>query len=197
MSDTCELPITGPIHNLVTAGLGTVRVMVPAALQQDSGILIVFGEISTNRPVLLRIHSRCFYGDVLGSLHCDCGEQLSRSKELLRMRGGILAYLEQEGRGLGIRCKAAAYEAAEKSAVSSFEYFDSNFGVTDSRDYSGVAAALKEVGVRHVELLTNNPDKIGALEASGLTVRRAAIVVEANPASAEYLESKRLRGHLI
>jgi GTP cyclohydrolase II len=151
------------------------------------------------KPPLVRLHSECLTGDVFGSLKCDCGPQL---KEALRIigdaGGGVLLYLRQEGRGIGLANKLRAYALQDRG----LDTVDANrrlgFG-DDERDYGHAAAMLRALGIDGVRLLTNNPNKVAGLEAAGITVtERVAHHMPANPHNADYLATKRKKsGHLI
>jgi len=150
------------------------------------------------QPPLVRLHSECLTGDVFGSLKCDCGPQL---KEALRIigeaGGGVLLYLRQEGRGIGLANKLRAYALQDRG----LDTVDANrrlgFG-DDERDYAHAAAMLKALGIDRVRLLTNNPNKVAGLEAAGVeVVERVAHHMPANPHNADYLATKHKRsGHL-
>ncbi|MEO7749591.1 MAG: GTP cyclohydrolase II [Sphingomicrobium sp.] len=152
-----------------------------------------------SEPPLVRLHSECLTGDVFGSLKCDCGPQL---KEALRIigaaGGGVLLYLRQEGRGIGLANKLRAYALQDRG----LDTVDANrrLGFTDDdRDYGHASAMLRALGIDRVRLLTNNPNKVAALEAAGIAVvERVAHHMPANPHNADYLATKRARsGHLI
>jgi GTP cyclohydrolase II len=152
-----------------------------------------------DRPVLARLHSSCLTGDVLGSLKCDCGVQLQAALTAIAAdpRGGILLYLQQEGRGIGLLNKLRAYALQDQG----FDTVDANMRLgfeADERDFSLAAAMLTQLGVNHVRLLTNNPDKVAGLAAHGLTVTRVPHAMPPNPHNLAYLGTKRDRqGHLL
>ena len=158
------------------------------------------GAPRTDRPVLVRLHSACLTGDLLGSLKCDCGPQLRAAIAAIAANpeGGILLYLQQEGRGIGLINKLRAYALQDQG----FDTVDANlrlgFG-EDERDFGLAAAMLGLLNVDSVELLTNNPGKVAGLEANGVkVVRRIAHALPANPHNAHYLATKRDRsGHLL
>jgi GTP cyclohydrolase II len=160
-------------------------------------VALVVGAFA-GKPPLVRLHSECLTGDVFGSLKCDCGPQL---KEALRIigeaGGGVLLYLRQEGRGIGLANKLRAYALQDRG----FDTVDANlrlgFG-DDERDYAHAAAMLKALGIDEVRLLTNNPQKVEGLEAAGIKVaERVAHHMPANPHNADYLATKRKKsGHL-
>lgn len=151
------------------------------------------------KPPLVRLHSECLTGDVFGSLKCDCGPQL---KEALRIigaaGGGVLLYLRQEGRGIGLANKLRAYALQDRG----LDTVDANRRLgfaDDERDYGHAAAMLRALGIDEVRLLTNNPGKVAGLEAAGIgVVERVAHHMPANPHNADYLATKRNKsGHLI
>ncbi len=161
-------------------------------------ILIGRPEQAEGAP-LTRIHSECFTGDLLGSLRCDCGPQLRQAIDRMEQEGtGILLYLAQEGRGIGIASKLRAYTLQDQGADTA----DANQALgwqADERNFLIAARMLQELGVSRVRLLTNNPDKIAALEACGITVqRREAHAIPANGVNDFYLATKAARfGHLL
>jgi GTP cyclohydrolase II len=151
------------------------------------------------KPPLVRLHSECLTGDVFGSLKCDCGPQLKEALHIIgREGGGVLLYLRQEGRGIGLANKIRAYALQDRG----LDTVDANrrLGfVDDARDYGHAAAMLRALGIDEVRLLTNNPDKVSGLEAAGIkVVERVAHEMPANPHNADYLATKRKRsGHLL
>ena len=163
---------------------------------QDHVALLVgaFG----GKPPLLRLHSECLTGDVFGSLKCDCGPQLKEALRLIgEAGGGVLLYLRQEGRGIGLANKLRAYALQDRG----LDTVDANLRLgfaDDERDYAHAAAILRELGIDEVRLLTNNPNKVAALEAEGIKVaERVAHHMPANPHNADYLLVKRSKsGHL-
>ncbi len=149
-------------------------------------------------PPLVRLHSECLTGDVLGSLKCDCGPQLDAALKLIAESGwGILLYLRQEGRGIGLINKLRAYELQDQG----FDTVDANLRLgfdVDTRDFGVAARILQLLGAAHVRLLTNNPAKAARLEAGGIMVERAAHSLPANPHNRAYLMTKRDRtGHML
>ena len=164
---------------------------------QEHVALVVGG--FAGAPPLVRLHSECLTGDVFGSLKCDCGPQL---KEALRIiggsGGGILLYLRQEGRGIGLANKIRAYSLQDRG----LDTVDANRRLgfaDDERDYAHAAAMLRALGVDRVRLLTNNPAKVEGLEAAGIAVtERVPHQMPANPHNADYLATKRKKsGHLL
>jgi len=177
---------------------GDVRVVVqsPPTGEAASACALIFGQPADG--CLVRIHSRCLYGDVFGSTECDCGRQLQRSIELIRGKsGGLVIYLEQEGRGAGLFAKAKAYRYCEDSDADSFAAYAAMHLPPDSRSYDAAATLIGQLGIQRVTLLTNNPDKVAGLRKRGITVTRAPLRVPVSAAAERYLESKRLRGHML
>lgn len=149
------------------------------------------------KPPLLRLHSECLTGDVFGSLKCDCGLQLKEALRLIGEAGGVLLYLRQEGRGIGLANKLRAYALQDRG----LDTVDANLRLgfaDDERDYAHAAAILRELGIDEVRLLTNNPNKVAALEAEGIKVaERVTHHMPSNPHNADYLAVKRSKsGHL-
>lgn len=159
-------------------------------------LALVVGRPDFAGPVAVRLHSSCFTGDLLGSLRCDCGDQLQRAVDHLAVEGGVLLYLAQEGRGTGLASKLRAYRLQDLG----FDTLDADRHLGfrgDERDFGLAAALLEQLGVRRIRLLTNNPAKIQALRAAGVEVLdRIPLQVAANPHNARYLATKRDRaGH--
>ena len=159
---------------------------------------IVVGEIDASKPVLVRLHSECFTGDLLGSLKCDCGPQLRGALARIGREGaGIVLYLAQEGRGIGLLNKLRAYHLQDQG----FDTVEANvrlgFGI-DERHFALAARMLRDLGVSRVRLLTNNPDKVAGLEAEDIAVEgRVPLVFTPNPHNEDYLRTKALKtGHL-
>ncbi len=161
-------------------------------------LALVKGDVTTPGPVLTRMHSECLTGDVLGSLRCDCGEQLQSSLRRIEREGrGVLVYLRQEGRGIGLGAKIQAY-ALQEQGLDTVEANERLGFPADLRDYGIGAQILTDLGVSELDLMTNNPKKIAGLEGHGLTVhRRVAIEVAAGPENRRYLETKKTKlGHI-
>lgn len=162
-------------------------------------LALVKGEISIAEPVLVRVHSECLTGDALGSLRCDCGPQLNRALEHIAEEGkGVLLYIRQEGRGIGLANKLRAYELQDQG----FDTVEANEKLgfkPDLRDYGVGAQILVDLGVSKLRLMTNNPRKIVGLEGYGLhVVERVPLLTKPNPANLGYLTTKREKlGHLI
>jgi GTP cyclohydrolase II len=161
-------------------------------------VALTVGTVDDGAPVAARIHSECLTGDVFGSRRCDCGEQLEQTLERLQAEGrGVLIYLRQEGRGIGLTNKIRAYALQE----SGLDTVDANRALglpDDMRDYRSAAEMLRDLGVQAVALITNNPDKIASLERHGVrVVERLPLHVAPNIHNRLYIEAKRARmGHL-
>ena len=160
-------------------------------------VALIKGTWKADEPVLVRMHSSCMTGDIFGSKRCDCGEQLHRAMQMIDQDGkGIVVYLNQEGRGIGLMNKIAAYKLQEQGD----DTVDANIHLgfqPDEREYGVGAQILRELGVGKIRLITNNPVKRGGLESYGLEiVENVPIVVPPNPFNKRYLETKRIRmGH--
>ena len=160
---------------------------------------LVKGEWKDNEPILVRVHSSCATGDILGSCRCDCGEQLHKAMEMIDKEGkGVLVYMQQEGRGIGLMNKIAAYKLQEEG----YDTVDANVHLgfkPDERDYGCGAQILRQLGVHKMRLLTNNPTKRVGLEAYGLEiVENVPIEITPNKYDYKYLKTKKDRmGHLL
>lgn len=160
-------------------------------------LAIVIGEPVKKDAPLVRVHSSCITGDLLGSLRCDCGDQLHKALELIAKEGdGVLIYLNQEGRGIGIANKLRAY-VLQDTGVDTYEANHALGFEDDERDFGIASEILASLGIRAVSLITNNPDKVRVLKDAGLAVKRQVpVVIPANPHSQRYLEAKAARrGH--
>ncbi|WP_336985473.1 GTP cyclohydrolase II [Altererythrobacter aquiaggeris] len=199
-------------HNLTIA----TRAKLPVAASDDAQIVafrsaddtrehvaLIIGAQNSDKVPLVRLHSECLTGDILGSLKCDCGPQLdaalaAMADEAAKGGWGVLLYMRQEGRGIGLVNKLRAYRLQDQG----FDTVDANqrLGLPDeSRDFATAAKMLELLGVREVQLMTNNPRKVAALEQAGVTIsRRVAHELPANPHNVRYLATKRDRsGHLL
>lgn len=164
----------------------------------EPDLALIYGDPTAADAPLVRLHSECLTGDVLGSRRCDCGEQLHRALHIIAEEGrGVLLYLRQEGRGIGLLNKLRAYRLQEHGldTVEANEHLGFR---ADERDYQNAAIMLRDLGVERVRLLSNNPNKVAGLEASGVeVVERISLLVEPGSDNAGYLETKRTRlGHL-
>jgi GTP cyclohydrolase II len=167
--------------------------------ETEEAVVLKLGEIGDPvNPPLVRIHSQCLTGDVFHSLRCDCRSQLELALDAITTEGrGLLIYEHQEGRGIGLLNKLRAYELQDKG-LDTVEANERLGFAADLRDYALPAAILKHFGVHAVRLLSNNPDKVNALERAGIkVVERAPIVAPPLATTAEYLRTKREKlGHL-
>ncbi len=164
------------------------------SVDQKDHLALRTGEADQAEGLLVRLHSECFTGDVLHSLRCDCGDQLRLALDLIASEGaGVLLYLRQEGRGIGLRDKLRAYNLQDQG----LDTVDANLALghqADERDYGAAARILGHLGVRSVRLLTNNPHKIDSLRALGVeVVGRIPLQIDSTSENQAYLETKRTR----
>jgi GTP cyclohydrolase II len=166
---------------------------------QDEAIALVRGKLNGKAAPLVRVHSQCLTGDVLGSLRCDCRAQLELSlKKIGHVGSGILLYLPQEGRGIGLMNKLRAYELQD-GGMDTVEANESLGFAADSRDYDFSAQILKKLGATKIRLLSNNPEKVRQLEKSGIRVfQRVPCQPRISKTSRAYLQTKKSKmGHLL
>ncbi|RJO74110.1 GTP cyclohydrolase II [Nocardia panacis] len=191
--------LAGDTEHRITRAGGELRVRV---LELDgygeSGHALIFGDPADG--CLVRVHSRCLYGEALGSDDCDCGPELTKSLDLMQANGsGVLIYLEQEGRGLGLLAKARGYRHSQCRGTDTFASYEALGYPADARSYDAAARVLLALRLRAVDLLTNNPAKVAALTAAGLAVTAVPLYTRVRSERArDYLEAKRRRrGHWI
>ncbi len=168
-------------------------------LERKTHLALVLGEIDPEQPVLMRVHSECLTGDVFGSLRCDCGQQLERAMEIIAQDGrGIIVYLRQEGRGIGLINKLRAYELQDAGADTVVANERLGFRA-DQRDYGIGAQILSDLGARKLRVLSNNPVKFVALKGYGLEiVERVPLEITPDSHSRRYLKTKKEKlGHLL
>ena len=186
-----EFPVKGNGHVDALAREGKVE------RRKESAVALVMGDVHS-APPLVRIHSQCLTGDVFGSMRCDCRQQLELAMQMIADAGaGILLYEQQEGRGIGLMAKLQAYELQDRG----FDTIQANEELgfdADYRQYALPAEALKQLGVRQVRLISNNPDKVAALENAGIkVVERVSADVVPYEHSENYLRTKKEKmGHL-
>ncbi len=188
-----------------------VEVMLPTTygdfklipfIQESNGlehIALVKGELTKDEPILTRVHSSCMTGDIFGSYRCDCGVQLHKAMEMIEKEGrGVLIYLNQEGRGIGLSNKIRAYKLQEQGRDTVEANIDLGFK-DDERDYGVGANILRELGLGKLKLITNNPVKRAGLEGYGLTIfENIPLVIEPNEHNAFYLKTKQEKmGHFL
>ncbi len=154
-------------------------------------LALVHKNIDLSNPVLIRMHSECITGDLFGSKKCDCGEQLEKALEELGKANGILLYLRQEGRGIGLINKLRAYKLQE----SGLNTIEANLHLgfkAEERNFSEAIKILQQLSVKEVKVLTNNPIKLEAFEDSGIkVVERIPLVIDSNETNEEYLKIKK------
>jgi 3,4-dihydroxy 2-butanone 4-phosphate synthase/GTP cyclohydrolase II len=160
---------------------------------------LAFGKTRMRENVLVRVHSECMTGDIFGAMRCECGEQLDAALDRIVSEGsGVLVYLRgHEGRGIGLVAKVRTHVLQDEQGMDTIDSATSLGLPVDTRDYGPAAAVLKHLQIRSVRLMSNNPDKIAALEAHGITVAaRVPILIPANDHNVGYLTAKRNRmGH--
>jgi GTP cyclohydrolase II len=177
---------------------GTFEMFVYGTPDHEEHVALTLGAIDDGEPVLVRAHSECLTGDVFGSSRCDCGEQLDDSLRFLQEESrGVLLYLRQEGRGIGLANKVSTYALQEQG----LDTVEANLALglpEDMRDYRVATEMLLDLGVRRARLLTNNPAKIEGLERYGVeVVERLPLWISPNPSNLAYLQTKQKKmGHL-
>jgi 3,4-dihydroxy 2-butanone 4-phosphate synthase/GTP cyclohydrolase II len=163
-------------------------------------IALVKGEIKGDEPVLVRVHSECLTGDAFGSLRCDCGEQLESAMRMIEQaESGVLLYMRQEGRGIGLKNKIRAYGLQDSEGLDTVQANERLGFPADLRDYGVGAQILHDLGVRKMRIITNNPGKRAGIEGYGLTiVDRVPLEIQPNARNLEYLRTKKEKlGHVL
>jgi len=188
--------LTNEVNNLVQTRIPTqygefVLHYFSNTIDDKEHVALVFGKVTDKEDVPVRIHSECFTGDVLGSRRCDCGEQLDKALQLISEHGkGVLIYLRQEGRGIGLLKKLQAYNLQDQG----MDTVDANIHLghlADEREYTIAALILANLKVQSIQLITNNPNKIEQLKTLGVNVKsRISIQVESNCDNQAYLQTK-------
>jgi 3,4-dihydroxy 2-butanone 4-phosphate synthase/GTP cyclohydrolase II len=192
------------VKKLVTAKLPTEWGEFTLNLYEDTvlgehHVALVKGDVASQSDVMVRVHSSCFTGDVLNSLRCDCGEQLHMALKMVRDKGrGVVLYMHQEGRGIGLANKLHAYILQDQGLDTVEANVKLGFAA-DLRDYGIGAQILSDLGLSSIQLITNNPRKIVGLEGHGLKVtKRIPLVIQSNPSNKRYLTTKKRKmGHFL
>jgi 3,4-dihydroxy 2-butanone 4-phosphate synthase/GTP cyclohydrolase II len=190
------------VHRVAEAKLPTrhgefTAIAYKSDTDPDEHLALVMGDIATEEPVLVRVHSECLTGDVFGSLRCDCGDQIALAMENIAKEGrGVFLYMRQEGRGIGFHNKIRAYALQDKG----LDTVEANLSLgfpSDLRDYGIGAQILADLGLHQIRLLTNNPKKVIGLEGYGLkVVETIPLIITPNPYNRDYLKTKQKKlGH--
>ena len=192
------MPIRTRIPITIRSGLKAEIVSFDFEGHETEDIALLFPGWDKGGDVLVRVHSECLTGDVFGSHRCDCNGQLNEAIDRMAVEGGILIYLRQEGRGIGLYNKLDAYKLQIENGQDTFEA-NLHLGLPeDARDYKIASDMLKELGVSSIWLLTNNPDKVRALEEAGITVYAIMPTgVHITDDNVSYLSVKKQHGHRI
>ncbi|MEP7268303.1 MAG: GTP cyclohydrolase II [Saprospiraceae bacterium] len=188
------------VESSIPTAFGEFKILAFAEHENDliPHIVLIKEPINNQEPVLVRIHSECLTGDLFGSQRCDCGPQLERSLELISQSGGILIYMRQEGRGIGIINKLKSYQLQDQGIDTAMANTHLGFKI-DERSYDEAITILVDLGVKKVNLLTNNPEKIKAFENGPIKlIERIPLEIKAVRANKKYLETKKkVMGHLL
>jgi 3,4-dihydroxy 2-butanone 4-phosphate synthase/GTP cyclohydrolase II len=187
--------------NMPISGAGDFKAIVyENAIDHVDHIALVKGEIDPDKPTLVRVHSECLTGDAFGSLRCDCGEQLDAALKMIEAEGsGVLLYMRQEGRGIGLKNKIKAYGLQDSEGLDTVEANERLGFPADLRDYGVGAQILTDLGVHKMRMITNNQGKRAGIEGYGLTiVERVPVEIVPNEKNLEYLRTKKEKlGHVL
>ncbi|MFZ6051061.1 GTP cyclohydrolase II [Halocola ammonii] len=184
--------------NLPTEHGNFTMIAYKSEFEQFPHIVLFNGEINPGETQIVRIHSECMTGDVFSSARCECGEQLEKSMEIVGEKGGVLVYLRQEGRGIGLVEKMKAYNLQDKG----MDTVEANLALghqKDMRNFDIAVAILEKLGVQKMKLLTNNPEKVEAIESTSIElVERLPLEIKARKENTKYLETKKkILGHFL
>ena len=195
-----NLEIVRRVSARIPTDLGQFKLnLYTTNIDDKEHLALVMGKVAGEPDILVRVHSECFTGDVLGSRRCDCGDQLQQAMyRISKARKGVILYLRQEGRGIGLIDKLYAYNLQDIS----YDTVDANLALgyhADERDYTVASLILRDLGVLSIRLLTNNPDKVAHLQQKGIKVnQRLPIEPNINPDNQTYLLTKATRlNHLL
>jgi len=187
--------------SMPTAAAGEFRAIVYSNdIDHVDHIALVKGEIDSEQPVLVRVHSECLTGDAFGSVRCDCGEQLDAAMKMIGEAGvGVLLYMRQEGRGIGLKNKIRAYRLQDEEGLDTVQANERLGFPADLRDYGVGAQILHDLGVRKMRIITNNPGKRAGIEGYGLRIiERVPLEIKPNERNLEYLRTKKEKlGHVL
>jgi 3,4-dihydroxy 2-butanone 4-phosphate synthase/GTP cyclohydrolase II len=187
--------------SMPTAAAGEFRAVVYTNdIDHIDHIALVKGEIDGEQPVLVRVHSECLTGDAFGSVRCDCGEQLDAALKMIDEAGmGVLLYMRQEGRGIGLKNKIRAYGLQDEEGLDTVQANERLGFPADLRDYGVGAQILHDLGVRKMRIITNNPGKRAGIEGYGLKiVERVPLEIKPNERNLAYLRTKKEKlGHVL
>lgn len=184
---------------IIPTALGDFKMIAFADTKDNQmpHIVMMHPELTDRQNVIVRVHSECFTGDLFHSKRCECGEQLAKSLEIISQQKGVLIYLRQEGRGIGLINKLKAYQLQDQGLNT----VDANIHLgfeSDARDYEVASIIIKDLGIESIKLLTNNPAKVTGISEYGVKItERLPIIIKAKKENADYLKTKEnLMGHI-
>lgn len=170
---------------------GNIKINYHEYIEGDC-ISLVFGDLDKNKDILVRLHSACLFSQAFHTVDCDCNKQLEASFKLMSKEGGIVIYMDQEGRGIGLKNKIKSMEFERLNNVDTEIAFKNLFDKLDYRNYDIAGYALKELGIKQVRIITNNPDKIKAVEKQGIKIKeRVKLDYEITQKIQKYLNVKK------